>query len=213
MSSDDPQADVGELLSRAATGDEKALGDLFSRHRHRLHNMLNVRLDRRLQRRLDPSDVLQEVYLDMARRIPEYAKNRTVPFYVWLRALAGQRLADLHRRHLGAQMRTPDVEISLHKGALPQASSVSLAQQFLGHLTSPTQAAQRAELTLRLQDVLNGMEPIDREIIVLRHFEELSNVEVAQLLGLEKSAASKRYLRAVRKLRDILADVPGFFED
>jgi RNA polymerase sigma-70 factor, ECF subfamily len=213
MVSDDPHAEEGDLVRRAATGDEKALGDLFYRHRQRLRNMLNVRLDRRLHRRLDPSDVLQEVYLDMVRRLPEYATNASVPFYVWLRALAGQRLMDLHRRHLGAQMRTPDVEISLHRGALPQASSVSLAQHLLGHLTSPTQAALRAELKLRLQEVLNGMEPVDREIIVLRHFEELSNVEVAELLGLNKSAASKRYLRAVRKLRDILAEVPGFFEE
>ncbi|MFI5455439.1 MAG: sigma factor [Isosphaerales bacterium] len=115
------------MLRRAESGDEKALGELFAKHRQRLSKMVGVRLDRRLHRRLDVSDVLQDVYLDMVRRIPEYVLAPSVPFHVWLRSLAGQRLVDLHRRHLGAQMRTPDLEVSLHRGALPQASSVSLA--------------------------------------------------------------------------------------
>jgi RNA polymerase sigma-70 factor (ECF subfamily) len=200
------------LLRRAGAGDEEAVGELFARHRPRLQKMLGVRLDRRLHRRLDPSDVLQDVYLEMVRRIPEYMGGASVPFYVWLRSLAGQRLMDLHRRHLGAQMRAVDLEVSLHRGALPQASSLSLAQQLVGHLTSPTKAAARAELQVRLQEALNAMEPIDREIIVLRHFEELSNVEAADVLGIQKSAASKRYLRAVRRLREVLAGIPGFLE-
>jgi len=151
MTSEDNQLrDDDELLRRAESGDEKALGELFAKHRQRLSKMVGVRLDRRLHRRLDVSDVLQDVYLDMVRRIPEYVTNPSVPFHVWLRSLAGQRLVDLHRRHVGAQMRTPDLEVSLHRGALPQASSVSLAQQLLGHLTSPTQAAVRAELQVRL---------------------------------------------------------------
>ncbi len=201
-----------DLLRRAGSGDAGAIGDLFARYRPRLQKMLNVRLDRRLQRRMDTSDVLQEVYLEMARRMPEYVGNATVPFYVWLRSLAGQRLVDLYRRHLGAQMRAIDVEVSLHRGGVPQASSLSLAELLAGGLTSPTQAASREELRLRLQQVLNTLEPLDREIIAMRHFEELSNVEVAEVLGIQTSAASKRYLRAVRRLREALAGIPGFLE-
>jgi RNA polymerase sigma-70 factor (ECF subfamily) len=200
------------LLHRAGSGDAAAIGDLFTRYRPRLERMLGVRLDRRLQRRMDVSDVLQDVYLEMTRRLPEYAANASVPFYVWLRSLAGQRLVDLYRRHLGARMRAIDVEVSLHQGGVPQASSLSLAEQLAGGLTSPTQAASREELRLRLQEVLNTLEPLDREIIAMRHFEELTNVEVAEVLGIQKSAASKRYLRAVRRLREVLAGIPGFLE-
>ena len=134
-----------------------------------------------------------------------------MPFYVWLRALTGQRLIDLHRQHLGAKLRDAGQEVSLYRGALPQASSASLAQHLLAGLTSPTQAAVRAELQLKLQEALNGLDPVDREVVVLRHFEELNNVETAAVLGIEPSAASKRYLRAVRRLKAVLDQVPGFF--
>src|SRR5262249_9541697 len=155
---------------------------------------------------------LQDAALAVRRRFPEYAAAPKVPFYLWLRALTGQRLVDLHRHHLGAQMRDAGQEVSLHRGALPAASSMSLAQQLLAGLTSPTQAAVRAEMQLRLQEALNGMDPIDREVLVLRHFEELSNVECAQVLGIETSAASKRYIRALRRLKAILDAVPGFYD-
>lgn len=200
-----------ELLRRAKAGDKPALGMLFARYRDRLRKMVQLRLDRRLAGRMDPSDVLQESYLDVARRFPEYAAAPAVSFYVWLRALTGQRLIDLHRQHLGAKMRDAGREISLYRGALPQASSASLAQQLLAGLTSPTQAAIRAEMQLKLQDALNGMDPIDREVVVLRHFEELNNLETAAVLGIEPSAASNRYLRAIRRLKAILDQIPGFF--
>src|SRR5262249_48261176 len=131
--------------------------------------------------------------------------------YLWLRALTGQRLVDLHRRHLGAEMRDAGREVSLHRGALPTASSASLAQQLLAGLTSPAQAALRAGVQLRLQEALNSMDPVDREVLVLRHFEELSNVEAAEVLGIATAAASKRYIRALRRLKAILNAVPGFF--
>ena len=200
-----------DLLRKAKAGDATALGALFAHHRDRLRQMVRLRLDRRVAGRLDPSDVLQEAYLDVARRFPEYAAAPAVPFDVWLRALTGQRLIELHRKHLGAKMRDARQEISLYRGALPQASSASLAQQLLAGLTSPTQAAVRAEMQLKLQDALNGMDPMDREVVVLRHFEELNNVETAAVLGIEPSAASKRYLRAIRRLKAILDQVPGFF--
>src|SRR5215472_785267 len=202
---------LDELLQRARAGDAAALGALFARYRDRLRKMVRLRLDGRLARRLDPSDVLQDAYLDVARRFPEYAAAPAVPFYVWLRALTGQRLIDLHRQHLGAKMRDAGQEVSLYRGAPPQASSASLAQQLLAGLTSPTQAAVRAEMQLRLQEALNSMDPVDREVVVLRHFEELTNVETAAVLVIEPSAASKRYLRAVRRLKAILDQVPGFF--
>jgi RNA polymerase sigma-70 factor (ECF subfamily) len=203
--------EIDHLLRRAGEGDEKAVGALFERHRDRLRQMVRLRLDRRLSGRVDPSDVLQEAYLDLSRRISEYKANPAVPFFLWLRSLTGQRLVDLHRRHLGAQMRDAGQEVSLYRGVLPQASSVSLANQLLGRMTSPTHAAARAELQLRLQEALNTLDPLDREILVLRHFEELSNNEAAEVLGLQKSAASKRYIRAVVRLKDLLKDLPGFF--
>jgi RNA polymerase sigma-70 factor (ECF subfamily) len=200
-----------DLLRRAKAGDATALGVLFEHYRDRLRKMVRLRLDRRVAGRLDASDVLQEAYLDVTQRFPEYVAAPTVPFYIWLRALTGQRLIDLHRRHLGAKMRDAGQEVSLYRGALPQASSASLAQQLLAGLTSPTQAAIRSEMQLQLQEALNCMDPMDREVVVLRHFEELNNLDTAAVLGIEPSAASKRYLRAIRRLKAILDQVPGFF--
>ena len=203
--------DASHLLRRLASGDGGAAAELFDAYRDRLRLMVRLRLDRRLQGRLDPSDVLQEAFLDVARRAADYAANPTLTPYLWLRYLTGQRLMQLHRHHLGTQMRDAGQEVSLHRGALPQATSASLAAQLLGHLTSPTQAAIRAELQIRLQEALNSMDPLDREVLVLRHFEELSNNETAAVLGIQKSAASNRYIRALRRLKDILSGMPGFF--
>src|ERR671937_3080248 len=143
-----PETDEADLLRLASAGDQQALATLFARYRDRLRKMVRLRLDRRMAGRIDTSDVLQDAYLDVARRFPEYAAAPTVPFYLWLRALTGQRLVDLHRRHLGAEMRDAGQEVSLYRGALPAASSVSLAQHLLAGLTSPTQAAIRAEMQL-----------------------------------------------------------------
>ena len=171
-----------------------------------------MRLDRRLQGRVDPSDVLQDAFLDITQRLPEYVAQPEMPFYLWLRLLTGQRLLALHRRHLGAQMRDAGQEVSLYRGALPQASSASLAAQLLGRLTSPTQAAIRAELQIKLQEALNELDPIDREILTLRHFEELTNNETATVLGLQKAAASNRYVRALKRLKTVLNAIPGFLD-
>lgn len=205
-----PTADEIEvLLGRAAAGDGRAVAELFERHRGRLEQMVRLRLDRRLQGRLDPADVLQEAYLDLTRRLPDYLAHPTLPFYLWLRLLTGQKLVDLHRQHLGTKMRDAGLEVSLHRGALPRASSASLAERLLGRLTTASRAASRAETQLRVQQALNAMDPIDREVLVLRHFEMLSNDEAARVLGLKPSAASNRHLRAVRRLKAILAEGPG----
>lgn len=135
-----------------------------------------------------------------------------MPAFLWLRWITGERLLSLHRRHLGSKVRDAGLEVSLHHGALPQATSVSLAAMLLGRLTSPTRAAQRAELQLRLQDALNVMDPVDREVLTLRHFEDLNNNETAQVLGISKTAASNRYIRALKRLKDALAGMQGFFD-
>jgi RNA polymerase sigma-70 factor (ECF subfamily) len=205
----DDVTDNEALLQRALGKDCGALAELFERHRGRLEQMVRLRLDRRLQGRIDPCDVLQEAFLDVARRFPEYAAEPTMPFFLWLRLLTGQRLIDLHRQHLGAKMRDAGMEVSLHRGGYPRASSASLAELLLGRLTSASRAAIRAETQQRVQDALNAMDEIDREVLVLRHFEMLSNEETAQVLGLKPSAASNRHLRALKRLREIMAQVPG----
>jgi RNA polymerase sigma-70 factor, ECF subfamily len=204
--------DTIALLRQGAAGDQHALGELWDRYRERLKRMVRLRLDRRLQGRLDPSDVLQEAFLDFARRAGEFAENPEVSFFLWLRTLTGQRLQMLHRQHLGAKMRDAAREISLHRGPMPQATSVSLAAQLLGQFTSAHAKVARAEMQLLLQEALNGLDPIDREVLALRHFEELSNAETAEVLGIDPSAASSRHVRALRRLRQVLKSIPGFFD-
>ena len=201
-----------DLLRRASHGDEAALAALFSHYRKRLRQMVRLRLDRRLQGRIDPSDVLQEAYLDVARQLPHYLKKREMSFFLWLRLVTGQRLMRIHRQHLGAALRDAGREVSLYRGALPQASSVSLAERLLGRVPTPSQAMIRAEIQVQLQAAINGMDPLDREILALRHFEELSNGEAARVLNLEPSAASKRYVRALKRLQVILQCIPGLLD-
>ncbi len=210
----DPVDDAqNDLLKQALAGDESALAVLFDGYRDRLRRMIRLRLDRRLSGRVDSSDVLQEAYLDVRKRIAEYARDPAVmPFHLWLRFIAGQRLTDVHRYHLGSQMRDVGQEVSLHRGPFPQADSISLAAQLLGKMTSASKAAIRAEHKLIVQEALNGMDPIDREVLALRHFEHLSNDETAQVLGLTRSAASNRYIRALKRLKEILSSIPGLRE-
>jgi RNA polymerase sigma-70 factor, ECF subfamily len=196
--------DTDELLRRAAAGDEEALTQVLNPQRERLKRLVRLRLNRLLQGRVDESDVVQEVLLEASRRLGDYVDDPAQPFYVWLRFLAGRKLLDLHRRHLGAGMRDAALEVSLHAGGLPPASSASLAAQLMGRLTSPSQAAMKAELQHRVQEALNDLDPVDREILALRHFEQLSNSETAAILGVGKSAASSRYLRALKKIKDLL---------
>ncbi len=166
-------------------------------------------MDRRLSTRIDPSDVLQDAWLDCERRFEEYVAKPAMPFFHWLRFLTAQRLVDLHRMHLGTAMRDAGQEVSIYAGALPTASSVSLAEQLMGRLTSASHAANRAEITIRIQDALNGMDAIDREVLTLRHFEMLTNEETAVALGLKKAAASNRYVRALKRMKEILDEFPG----
>src|SRR5262245_62797757 len=205
--------DTNLLLQRALAGDESALAALFDGYRERLRRMIRLRLDRRLSGRVDSSDVLQEAYLDVRKRLAEYARDpASMPFHLWLRLIAGQRLTDVHRHHLGSQMRDAGQEVSLHRGPFPQVSSLSLAAQLLGQMTSAGRAAIRAEHKLIVQEALNGMDPIDREVLTLRHFELLSNEETALVLGLTNKAASNRYIRALKRLKEVLSSIPGMNE-
>lgn len=194
-------------------GEEWELVRLFEQHGERLMQMILLRMDRRLQKRVDAADVLQEAYVECAKRFAEYRENSAMPLYLWVRFLTFQKLVDLHRHHLGTKIRDAKLEVSLHHGALPQASSVLLAAQLMGHLTSASRVAIRAETQVQVQEALNRMDPMDREVLVLRHFEMLTNEETAHVLNLKKSAASNRYIRAMQRLRKILASVPGLSDE
>jgi RNA polymerase sigma-70 factor (ECF subfamily) len=209
---DQNSTDTVRLIERARAGDKAALNDIFVRHRERLRRMIEMRLDWRLQARIDASDVIQDAFLEVATRLEEYFQDPKLPLFLWMRLVVGERLTRLHRQHLGAKMRDAGREVSLYRDALPAASSAALAAQLLGKHTSPTQAAVRAERLLRLQEALNTLDPIDREVLSLRHFEQLSRAETAQVLGIEEGAAAKRYIRALKRLKDTLADMPGGLE-
>ncbi len=201
-----------ELLAAARNGDECALAILVERHRDRLERMVRLRMDRRLQGRVDPADVVQDAYLAVRGKFAQYSADSQLPFFLWLRLEVGQKLVDVHRFHLGTKMRDAGQEVSLHRGALPPVTSLLLAEQLLGKLTTASQAAMRVELKLRVQEALNSMDAQDREVLILRHFEELSNAEAAQVLGIKPSAAINRYVRALRRLKNVFQGMPGGIE-
>jgi RNA polymerase sigma-70 factor (ECF subfamily) len=206
---DPDPVELQRLLRLAAQGDQRCWGELLMQHSRRLRAMIALRLDQRLQGRIDPSDVLQEVFVEASAQLPAYARQPTMPFYLWLRLITGQKMVALFRHHLGAQARHAGREVPLFGGGIPETSSAALAAQLLDREPRPSEAAIRAERALRLQEALNSLEPLDREVLALRHFEMLNGGEVAQVLGIQESAASKRYLRALRKLRDVLKSRPG----
>lgn len=193
------------LLKQAAAGDGEAMGQLLEEHRARLERVVQLRLDQRVQSRVNPSDVLQETYLEAAQRIREYLQNPEVPFFIWLRFLACQRVGQLHRHHMGRQSRDVGREVSIFQQDSSENGFVALADQLVGQLSSASTALQKVELRKRLDQALASMEPIDHEILVLRHFEQLTNLECAEILKLSPTAASNRYVRALERLRAQLA--------
>jgi RNA polymerase sigma-70 factor (ECF subfamily) len=201
-------SETDELLRRAAAGDGAVWWDLLGRHRDRLRRLVALRLDHRLQGRIDASDVIQEACVEAWERLADYLRDPKMPFYLWLRFLAVQKLVTLHRHH-GFGLRDVGREVALAGGETPEASSAALAAQLLGHGPTPSEAAARAELRAYLRDALNRLDPLDREVLALRHFEHLSRAESAQVLGIQESAAGKRYVRALKRLRQILAGGPG----
>jgi RNA polymerase sigma-70 factor, ECF subfamily len=201
--------ETDQLLQRVAEAGRPEWGALLDHHRQRLRRMVALRLDRRLQGRVDASDVIQEAFLEASVRLPEYLRAPPMPFFLWLRFLTGQKMLELQRHHLGTQMRDAGREVSLYRGALPETSSAALAAHLLGQDTRPSEAAMRAEMKVRLQEALNSMDPLDREVLALRHFEQLSTAETAQVLNIKEGAAGKRYIRALKRLKEILLSMPG----
>ncbi len=206
-----PTEDHDGLARRMRAGDREALAAFFSAHRDRLWRVIDFRLDARLRRRVDADDVLQQAYLDAAQRLPHFEGDAATSAFIWLRLVVTQTLVEVHRAHLGARMRDAGREVFL-AGDDGTGTSMSLARHLIGSLTSPSGAAVRAETLAQLEKALAGMDTVDREVLALRHFEELTNSEVAAVLGLQVKAVSIRYVRALRRLKTILAALPGFSE-
>ncbi len=198
-----------KLADRLRQGDVEALAVLFSLYRERLGRLVNYRLAPGLCGRVDAEDILQESYLAAAARLPHFqVRSENSPF-VWLRLIVLQTLTDIHRKHLGAQMRDVYREVPLPGEHWAPGTSASLAGQLAAKLTSPSQAAIRDEMSRQLTLDIDSMNPVDREVLALRHFEELSNQETAEVLGIEEKAASIRYVRAIKRLKDILSNRTG----
>jgi len=198
--------EIDELIQLAAAGNAEATNDLFGKFHARLSRMIQLRMNPQLRGRLDEADILQETYLTAAKGLHDYLAEPPLPFYLWLRHVAEQKLIDAHRRHLGAQARDAAREVSLHQRGMSAATSADLAAKLLGKLTSPSQALAKSELRQQIQDALDGLDPVDREVLVLRHFEQLDTAEVAAIFGIGRSGASSRYVRALRRLKAIVAD-------
>jgi RNA polymerase sigma-70 factor (ECF subfamily) len=205
MNSAEP--DTEQLLVRFAQGDQAVLGQLLERHRPRLRQMIALRLDRRLQARLDPSDVLQETLAEAAQRMADYARDRSLPFYPWLRQLAWDRLVQLHRRHVRAGKRS----VRREQADLPLSdeSVLALAERLASRGSSPSARLQRSEQRRRVQAILEQLSAGDREVLVLRYLEHLSTQELAVVLGLTPAGVKTRQLRALQRLRDLLGDQVG----
>jgi RNA polymerase sigma-70 factor (ECF subfamily) len=196
-------------VDRVIHGDRRALAELFEQYRDRLRKIVRFRLDHRLAARVDVEDVLQEAYLNAQDRLQYVLTESAGGLFVWFRLIVGQTLVDIHRRHLGAQARDAGRERSPRDG---NASSSAMSSWLFGHLTSPSQAVLRKELTEQLETALESMSELDRDVLVMRHFEELTNQESARVLGISEQAASVRYVRALKRLQNILVAIPGFVE-
>ena len=174
--------------------------------------MVNFRIDRRLRSRLWPDDVLQDAYMNAQKRIHRFAEDGFASPFVWLRMIVHQTLIDLHRQHLGTQKRDVEREVSLDGRRFTQTTSASMMFGLMGDWTTPSQAAIRQERLGMVEQAIAGLERLDREVLALRHFEELTNAEVAEELGVSGKAASIRYVRALRRLKDVLSQCPGISE-
>jgi RNA polymerase sigma-70 factor (ECF subfamily) len=196
------KSDTETLLKRAECGDRAAREELLARFQGRLRQMVAFRLDRRVAARLDPSDVVQEALADAARKLSEYLQTRPLPFYPWLRQLAWQRLVELHRRHIYAQKRSVTRE-EVQSVPLTDESAMELAGRLMAG-GSPVGRLLREELRSRVHAVLEQLPPRDREVLVLRHLEQLSTRDMAAILDISEGAVKVRHLRALRRFRQLL---------
>ncbi len=199
MNRKDEQEDDLELIRRSVGLDETKLGELLVKHRDRLRRLIELRLDPRVRGRVDASDVIQETQVTAVRRIEEYLDDPEVPLFVWLRFLALQSLTDVHRRHLGAKARNAGREVAFDN--FDGTASAALASKLFGQLTTASQTLEKAEAKRHLEEAIRAMEPKHREVIMLRHYEQLSQKETARVLDISESATGSRHVRALRKLR------------
>ncbi|MDM4019013.1 sigma-70 family RNA polymerase sigma factor [Roseiconus lacunae] len=193
-----------DIRSRLQTGGQDVFAELFSSHRGRLKKLLLHHVDARLRTRTDLSDILQEAYMDAFRRIEHFLRKPDLSFYVWLRQITLQRLIDNHRAHLLAEKRSLKTEVSLSQSAYSSQTSRAWALQLIEAQLSPSQVVMHDEMVGRVERALESMDDTDREVLMLRHFEELKNNEVAEVLSLSPAAASNRYVRALKRLRDVV---------
>jgi RNA polymerase sigma-70 factor, ECF subfamily len=201
-----------DFLKRISEDPETVLTEEFELYRDRLWRIINFRLSKSLHGRVDPDDVLQEAFINASSRIHHFLNDPAVPFFIWLRTIAGQTLIDVHRRHLGTKKRDVRREVKGKRRVFSASTSFEIVDIMLGKLTSPSQAALKKELSSLLHDALESMNEIDREILVLRHFEELTNQEAAAVLEIESKTSSMRYFRALGRLRTILERIPGIID-
>jgi RNA polymerase sigma-70 factor (ECF subfamily) len=205
----DEQAKANVLLARAAEGDAQAWGELLVAHEARLTRMVSFRMDARLRGRVDPADVVQDSYLEATAHRADFFRKDDVPVFLWLRGVVSNKLLEVHRHHLGAHMRDARRERPLEGRGSAEQTSAALMAQLTGHLTRPSAAAVRGEVNANIRAALGSMDEIDREVLALRHFEQLTSAEAAHVLGIQERAAAKRYVRALRRLKDVLAAMPG----
>ena len=198
--------DTEQLLELARHGDATAGQQLLSQHRDRLRRMVALRLDRRLAARVDPSDIVQEALAEADQRLADYLRDRPLPFYAWLRQFAWERIVKDYERHVRAQRRSVNREEAL---PLPDESVLQLAQRLISSATSPSRHLLRDELRDQVRVALGCLKPRDREILVLRYLEGLSNAEAAAVLGIGENTAGMRHLRALERLRTLLGDEEG----
>lgn len=205
-----PREDKDLAALQAASADRaEVLGELLEAHRRRLLKMVHLRMDPRLKARAGASDVLQDAFVEAAERIDDYLQDPRLPFFLWLRIITAQRLIRLQRKHIGAKKRDVRRQVPMDASPMPNADSVAIARELIARGTTPTQAMARDEMKAYIAAAIDSMKPEDRDILILRHFEELSNAEAAAELGIEAPAASKRYVRALRRLHEVLENIPG----
>ena len=197
-----------ELLMGVQEGDDEAVNQLFDRHRAAVRRLVQMRLDQRIRQRVDVSDVVQDVLISANRRLKEYLKSPPMPFHLWIRQITKDRIIDAHRRHRVSAKRSVDRERALVVPAGMNRSTMELAAHLCDGELTPAALATQREMVRRVTEVLSQLNEQESEIIMMRHFEHLSNQEVAQALELSEPAAGMRYLRALRKLRALLLDNP-----